>query len=178
MSTPARTPSRLERTAYHEAGHAVAGHLEGRPVRYVTIQPTEQTLGECCFYRWRPHIRPDRGVDAKTELRLRSLMIIGLAGHAVDWIWTGRHHWAESAWDLDRVGRLGLLVVGSEKELKAYLKWLWIRTVTLVNTPQHKAAIEAVALALLAEKTLRSRQVKAIANEALVSGAPAATDEA
>src|SRR5436305_14588889 len=36
-----------EATAYHEAGHAVAALVLGRPIQRVSIQPDREHLGQC-----------------------------------------------------------------------------------------------------------------------------------
>ena len=47
---PARKkPSRIERTAYHEAGHAVAAYLRHWRFTGISIVPDRYTLGRCFF---------------------------------------------------------------------------------------------------------------------------------
>lgn len=42
-------PSRLERTAYHEAAHAVAAYLRHWRFTGISIVPDRYTLGRCFF---------------------------------------------------------------------------------------------------------------------------------
>ena len=45
-------PEVQRETAYHEAGHALAGILLGQKFKYVTIEPNELSLGHCLFEPW------------------------------------------------------------------------------------------------------------------------------
>ena len=53
-------PTAREVTAYHEAGHAVAALVLGRPVSWVSIRPDRKYLGVCAFAK--AVFRPSRGL--------------------------------------------------------------------------------------------------------------------
>ena len=100
------SPSERERTAYHEAGHAVLGMLEpgADPVRRVSIVPRGQSLG-VTFQS------PDSDRHAYDADYLRGRIIGALGGRAAeelvyDNVTTG----AEA--DLDQVTRLARQMVG------------------------------------------------------------------
>ena len=42
----------MEKTAYHEAGHAVASYLRRRRILKVSIIPEDDSLGRCYYMKW------------------------------------------------------------------------------------------------------------------------------
>src|SRR5262245_58577072 len=71
-----------ERTAYHEAGHAVMALVLGRPVDHVSIRADAVRLGHCEFRK--PVFRP-------SEDWLEREMLISLAGPAAESIFAGEY---------------------------------------------------------------------------------------
>lgn len=149
----------LLRIAQHEAGHAVAAIVEKFPFRSVTIVPKGDIVGNCSI-RWPSNFHPDAEVDLRTAHRLESAIISCQAGHLAEKHFTGRNNWVRSKTDLKMVIDLASYLVGSDKEMEAYLKWLWIRTENLVR--QHQQEIVALAVALLNEKTIKAKRAREI----------------
>jgi hypothetical protein len=84
----------------------------------------------------------------------------GLAGHIAEKHFRGRANWIGSEADRQKAADLASYLVGSDEELSAYLKWLWVRTENLVRFYQPQ--ITALASALLIEKTIQAKRVKDI----------------
>src|SRR3990170_4851648 len=81
-----RKPSRLERTAYHEAGHAVAAYKLRRRISRVSIvpDPEDGTLGHCSYSQLWNDFNPEIYDDSKTTQRLETLILTALAGVAAE----------------------------------------------------------------------------------------------
>jgi hypothetical protein len=83
-----------ERTAVHEAGHAVAGYLLGRRPDWVTIRPSADYSGLTTYLRrgGGPVVIPDQkpvgwpvvGMDARSRRVSEVSMLVVLAGHAAE----------------------------------------------------------------------------------------------
>src|SRR5947208_586700 len=85
----------LEGIAYHEAGHALAVHVQGLPLVSVTIVPDDTYAGRC---EWAPNWREARArleqgcpMPGDRELVKRSLLVI-LAGPIAEEVFAGSWH--------------------------------------------------------------------------------------
>ena len=87
-----------ERTAYHEAGHAVMALALGRPVDHVSIRPDAQRLGHCDFRK--PVFRP-------SEDWLEREMLISLAGPAAEGLFAGEYDEVGAAFDFRQAEGVG-----------------------------------------------------------------------
>src|SRR5437016_2249213 len=85
----------LQRTAYHEAGHAVAASWLRVPFRYVTIVPDEQdgSLGHIRFTALSKDFGPDIESGSKVRRVLEPRIMVGLAGCAAEAKLVGRYNW-------------------------------------------------------------------------------------
>ena len=75
---------KLEKTAYHEAGHAVAAFLLRKRFSYVTIESGEDSLGHIILKRFRDSFQPDVDEISKIRRPLEKDIMISLAGNAAD----------------------------------------------------------------------------------------------
>lgn len=87
-------------TAYHEAGHAIAGYLlpNSDPVRKVTIIPRGMTGGSTLFI-------PEHEVNYITRSRLKDQVVVTLAGRAAEEIVFGEIT-TGAASDLEQVSKM------------------------------------------------------------------------
>jgi cell division protease FtsH len=92
-------------TAYHEAGHAIVGHLlpHGDPVRKVTIIPRGLSGGSTLFV-------PDEDISYVTRSRMKDQIIVALAGRAAEEIVFDEITTGASS-DLERVTKLARAMV-------------------------------------------------------------------
>jgi ATP-dependent Zn protease len=86
-------------TAYHEAGHAVAALVLGRPVHKVSVLPNRDRLGWCEFRK---------GVFRPSEDWLERELLIALAGMAAEARHTGEYDHDAAGRDLRYVRGLAL----------------------------------------------------------------------
>lgn len=161
-----------ERTAYHEAAHAVAAFSYHKRLHKVSIKSDHDAglLG---------YVKSPSGIgeamthgDAGRYLRLITEQVaILLAGvvaereHALGW-----HAWAGAA--SDRSNALGLaLRILSHDEAPAYMKWLMVRTQNLVKW--RWPAIEAMAQELLLRDEMSGAEATALIRQTLSPPKPA-----
>jgi len=164
----------VKQTAYHEAGHAVAGYELHVPFRYVTIIPNEEqgSAGHILYSSLRPDF--DSARYEMTEFQLRRIIepriICALAGEAAQSGLTGRRHLLTATKDYHDAIDFALVATGGNPdEAGAYCTWLYYRAVGVVRNPLVWAAIEALAGALLEQKTVSSREARRIIKSAIQS---------
>lgn len=152
-------------TAYHEAGHAVAATILGLTFTSVTIEPDEDSLGNC--------IHPSvfgyeyRGIRERKKI-VRECIIVSYAGLQAEKIFNPKaEEWRsgedkDSAFNLSRefcVLPKGCSCVGDEAHIE-FLGKLQREARHLIR--QHWSFVSTVAEALLNAKTLTGDQVEEI----------------
>lgn len=167
----ARKTLRLERTAYHEAGHAVAAFLMRRRVLSVTIVPDEDagSLGHN-RYGVLPNIHPDYEIDSRTVRVIEREIVVSLAGWAAEArldasarreaSYLGDDDW-HKAYDL------ATYVTGSPEEMEAYVNWLWVRAKYMIALPPQWAAVKGLASDLLERRRIGGRRVREVIKTAM-----------
>lgn len=155
MAAPKSTADRrLERTAYHEAGHAVASYFLHVKIKAVTIIPSEETLGQLThppLHFGRQGVFDDsvRGIN-----RAERHVIVLLAGPLAERKFAPHSRWRLHAGsDFDSMGELFGRIQGEDDEAATlYGRLLWRRAQRLVELRWKD--IGAVAQALLEHKRL------------------------
>jgi len=166
QARPAKA-ARLERTAYHEAGHAVAAYLRHLRFTSISIVPSGGTLGRCEFSEAGMTIEFDVRTMARARRRVETLIVVSLAGVIAENVLTGRNNWRGAHADLHDAARYASYVTGSEDEMGAYVRWLWEHTRMLLKAPPCWLAVRRVAAALLHDHRIGERRARAIIAEAL-----------
>ena len=137
----------LERTAWHEAGHAVAYVVHGQPFLYVTVRPTVDAVGRVVV----EPSRVDPGVMAT----------IAYAGPIAQGVAEYRHH-GDGEFDIEDV-ITGAFLAGGGCDLNTARKAL-----SLWGDPAHlAAAFESAARSMIDD---RWSHVAAVADALLVRG--------
>jgi len=169
---PPRRPSRIERTAYHEAGHAVAAYVRHLRFTSISIIPYRGTLGRCEFSETPVVIDLQSRRLGQARRRVETLIIVSLAGVIAECLLTGRNNWRGAHADLHDAAHYASHVTGSEDELGAYVRWLWEHTRMLLAAPPCWLAVRELAAALLEDQRIGERRARAIISEAIERGAP------
>jgi hypothetical protein len=162
---------RLQRAAYHEAGHAVAAYVLRLPVRGVSISEDEDASGRVEYAPPPASFRPDvwYGEARRTEHRIEAHIIRALAGPAAEARWIGRRNHVGASGDYRAARDLADYVAGDPSGEGAwrYVAWLEYRAEDLVQREHYWAAIEALAAELLARRRLGPRQARAVIKGAI-----------
>jgi ATP-dependent Zn protease len=154
--------SRIKKTAYHEAGHAVAHCFLHLPFKYVTIEQGEDSLGNVTPFTHPKSFRPDLYDDWKTRKRIEHQIMTCFAGHAAELAFSGRKSWKGASSDNHEAVNLASYLCGSVKQTEVYLNWMWERTFDWVKQPLHWRVIRVVAENLLTKKNLKAHEVRRI----------------
>lgn len=156
---------REERTAYHEAGHAIMAISQGFAIRKATIVATEETYGEVTRYATTMERRIEFDNSTFIVDRIEKLILIFYAGGIAQRKFAPRCKWKlRASGDHKKAAHLFSYICGlDEKAQYYYSRLLWRRTELAVDF--HWPEIEAVAAALLIEKRLTGKQVRAIMDE-------------
>ena len=149
---PGTTP--IERTAYHEAGHATASFVLGVKFRLVTIVPDEEseTLGRMLGRPFR--IKPDIELTARGEQIIREECTILLSGAIAEKHYSRRYSHTTANSDYSKAAQLASYMCGSTAEVLAYLKWIWTAAENRIHAPHNWPMVCALAQTLLESKTL------------------------
>jgi hypothetical protein len=146
---PERTYSRLERTAYHEAGHAVMGFLLKRRVLSVSIAPANDgSRGRCNYAPTDPKLLEIDGEPTARQRRtVERLIRCTLAGVLAEQLATGVENTISKDWP--KAKQHARRVTAGDREADAYVAWLRVRTEEQLAQPAARAMVAAVAQALL-----------------------------
>lgn len=153
-------------TAYHEAGHVAAYFDMGRPIRRVTIVPTKE-YGGCCdpFVRKLPPIDYCK-ITSSIRAKIEREVMVDLAGCIAEDKYLGRDgagNWEIGGWsDMDHLINLIDHLTSGPEETDAYINLIYIRTKAIINQEHVWAFIQALASALLENKTISGKEAKAI----------------
>lgn len=164
--------SRIEKTAYHEAGHAIACHFLRIGYRYVTIEPKEDAWGRVVHRPFPKSFQPDiiDVGDNKLRLRIERLIMVSFAGQATELALKGgkaTENIIYNTQDGKNAIDVALFLTEEEKELNAFLKWLWMRTFNWIKNPLYWLAVEELVKELLIKHKLSAREVKGIINNTI-----------
>lgn len=179
---------RLREVAYHEAGHAVAHVFHRHKLQSITIERSDQALGQttrgaAAVLQLAQQLNEDDD-DGRSIERLREEVVVLLAGAAAAARWrngsrrlTGkaflrqRHRGAMP--DMTKAMSLTCRICDADEDFEPTFQLLANRTVRLVYNPRVWRAIETIAIELLNRPVLSGRRATRIAR-AVLNAPPAA----
>lgn len=150
-------------TAYHEAGHAVVMAWHNRAIRHVSIVPTGDAAGFVIPGKAKQELE-ERGaiLSASGRIWVENEIVICLAGGLAAERLTGEPYEDPTVPGSDywQATNLAVMVCRSQEETDAFLQWLLERTKNVIALPAIWEAIEDLAAALLADKSLSGRKAR------------------
>jgi len=157
--------TKRERTAYHEAAHAVvAFYCNLVPkTRHVTIVPDEDTAGHHKSYKT-PSFHPGIDVSPRAQVRVQEEIQVCLAGNIAVKKLTGRYEHKLSSNDMKRAVDYALSLAGSSESAGKLVEWLWVCTEDGVN--RWWPIIQKVAQCLLEHETLVGEELRQVIQRA------------
>jgi hypothetical protein len=153
-------------TAFHEAGHAVMAELCGQHLTRVEIEGDTEHTGTVQSLRFPPDPAEDASPEAaaaSVEARLKCV----LAGTVAEGRVSGREGWEEGSEDLDLAVRLGMRLVDDCEDVLPLLED--VREVVHDELVRNWAAVEALAVELLARRSLSGAEVRKLLAPLLAS---------
>jgi len=153
-------PTGIARTAYHEAGHAVAHLRFASPFRYASIIPNDEgSLGRVLAYKYRT-FDPDVDTSRRTTRLIERDSVILLSGLTAEKKYSGRSNYRGAGSDFRSADDLLNYLCGSSEETYAYLRLQLVRAKQLWTTPQGGDTIWWNGVVALAKKLLEVKRMK------------------
>jgi hypothetical protein len=142
-------------TAYHEAGHAVMAFQLGVEVRQITIVPDRDSAGSCSHEKLLKFRGTELCASPAARVRIEKLIMICLAGPLAQSKFkprsVRRYHGTS---DYSLIADVALQLNGSAEAATAFVKWLEVRTTTMLRQQVIWRFVEAVANELIAKREL------------------------
>jgi ATP-dependent Zn protease len=150
---------RLQATAHHEAGHAVAAWRKDFRFRSVTIKPdlSKGTLGYLLHRKHPKWFQPDIDHTDRIVMRIQRHILISFAGQIAEAEFLGRKPRYGMEHDNQSAVDMASFVTGSVETTEAYLKYCFAASNELIKVNWQN--VTAVASALLERETLTYEDV-------------------
>lgn len=161
-----RPKTQLERTAYHEAGHAVMHWQLDRPFRYVTIKSGNNSLGHVASYKAR--FLDNEGFDHRKPTHrawLEDRVLISLAGAEAEKHFSGRYNYVGAEGDAESTGHLVAQVYGGPELIDPYMRFMRLVARRTITSSRVWPFVKAVALLLLEREHLTSRACREVTSQ-------------
>ncbi len=157
----------IEKTAYHEAGHAVAAFYYKRRFVKISIVPDDESLGRVIYpnsyWKW---FKFDKNTPI-IRARIEEEILKKFAGEVAERIASKSDNLGRPREHNRRARELASFVCGSKQEINSFIQWLWRRETYLMQDPCRWAAVEALAKALLEKKEIGYQETRKIISSAI-----------
>jgi len=154
----------LERTAYHEAGHAFMAYDLRRKFHFITIDPEKldkNTEGMVKMVRSNKLFEAIEFGDFDSRTLTEKQIKITLGGEVACGLLVGPKS-CHLSQDAQVSMHLAQSQCGNAEEADAYLNWLWLSVRNQLRLPHNWACVQALAKALMKHKTLSYRKAREI----------------
>jgi hypothetical protein len=167
--TPRKGPEhrKLERVAYHEAGHAVAALELRRAFRYVSVIPGEDNLGHVLMRPVPGSVREGMSwSDPKAHRWLELECLILLSGPAAEAEFVGRYNHVGAGSDYRECVDVALRLMDDEI-IGKFMAYMAARARCYIRNPNRWVQVEALAAALVTHRKLSRKRVDEVCREGL-----------
>jgi hypothetical protein len=127
-----RELNRLEKKAYHEAGHGVAGFAMGKRFKKISIIEDEDSDGRVSGSGWHSKLNPELDKGKRTRHFVEREIIFLLAGAVAEAKITGEYNHIGASDDYHKVVKYASWVTDSIEETEAYIAWLFEKTKNVI----------------------------------------------
>lgn len=156
----------LEKTAYHEAGHAVMTHSLGRRFRYVTVIPNDDYLG-CVRPSAVRNFHPEWDSSRRGVRLIEGEIMIFFAGQIAEKMFSECDNWTGSRGDWSGAVDVALYLAADSEIMEAYLNLFWAKAKVTMRRPWIWHAVKALSKELLTAKKIPYLKAKEIIDRAL-----------
>jgi ATP-dependent Zn protease len=147
---------KLRKTAYHEAGHAVAAHELEVKIGQISIIP-DDSYGRVLTNFLVSN--PDVDKTDKNRIQMEKNVMIYFAGFIAEKLYDEKSNITYSKYDIHLAEEHLDFFVSSNEELQKYIDYLWVRTINLF-TPMVWAKTSFLVRELLMRKRLSGKETK------------------
>jgi hypothetical protein len=156
---------KLQKTAYHKAGHAVASVVLKRRFGKITVSPKGDDF--CRISSLISSINENSKQYSKTRKKLEDEIIIYYGGVVAERLYSRGYNWNGERVENRIVGDTVEFMNASDDEVAATLDSLFIRARDLIKLPCHWCAVETLAYELLKQRTIGYHKARQIIFDAL-----------
>ena len=164
--------TRLTRTAYHEAGHAVMCWWLRKHIKGISIIPEGDSLGR--IVHGKPMLKDIEGFNtfwdthSRKHFEIERQIMVSFAGCAAESLLTGRNTRAGSEGDYRQTAGFLFNLTGNDSELAtAWGNYLYTKAKSILSMPVCWQAVEALAGELLVRKHIGGRKARQIIQDAM-----------
>ena len=119
---------KVESIAYHEAGHAVAAWKRRIRIKQLSILSDGDSAGRMTHHNYFSGVHPEYDTSPRIQRRLENMALVCFAGPAAQRRFNPRgYRHVHADGDFQQAVTLLTCLVGSDKELEAYLKLINVR---------------------------------------------------
>ena len=163
------SPSELEKTAYHESGHAVMAFLKKVRILQVSVIP-DDSVGILGVLVKSNKIEIESNQTKQKEVflnRLENFILVAMAGMVAEFIITGIRNYKGAVQDITYIQDLLARITYSQKEKELYEDMLWARTSFILREEGNWKMVKTLATHLLNKSpTLTGKQTLEILRKA------------
>lgn len=159
-----KKPREIWGVAYHEAGHAVIGRINGIRLKSISIEPHELSLGRVLSKNLLANKSPDSVASFANRMRMEKEVQMILAGVVAERKFERNHSYRKlnpHSADNDYQSAINLIsyFCGSDAATGAYFRLLLEQTRLLVGDQDSWKAIKELAALLVTKKVVYAKEV-------------------